>query len=309
MMNHASASRLLIHHSSFIVLRFPLFALIASLALFLPACGRIAEFPGDPVLTPDPDPKDQPPTVQNVIEPRDPVRIFQPTVNLTIYHFTVPAGTVSRNEEFWKHADEQAIDILTHDVLYKNGFRVGRGSLADFEYYLSIMRRQPLQSSPMLVAAAGAKLVEMPMKKDVPSQIIYDFDLRNTLTIRTYDNPSDNILCIDFQPAPRKPGDLRVAIVPMVRTLRKRLVPINDLDTREVEYMNPEKRFELNLRTDVPLDSFLILAPSPEAFSAMSLGRAFMIQEGPAEELEDVLLIIPRSMRRPDTRPATTPAK
>lgn len=279
----------------------------AACLLLVASCGSINKFSGEPMPVAEPEVEEAPPAIRNVIEPRDPVRLFQPTVNLVVYHFTAPAGTVSRSEEFWKHADEQAIDILTHDVLYKNGIRVGRGSLGDLEYYLSIMERQPLQSQPLLIAAAGAKVVEMPMKRDVPSQIIYDFDLNNVLTIRSYESPSDNIFCMDFRPAPRKPGDVRVALVPMVRTLRKRLVPVSDQDTREVEFVNPEKRFDLNLRTDVPLDGFLILGASPEALSPMSLGRAFLIQEGPAEELEDVLLIVPRAMRRAETRPATSP--
>jgi hypothetical protein len=85
-------------------------------------------------------------------------------------------------------------------------------------------------------------------------------------------------------------------------------VPVSDLDTREVEYVSPEKFYHLNLCADVPLDNFLIIAPSPEASAPMSLGHRFMIQPGAAEEFEEVLLVIPRAMRRPDRPPQTGPA-
>ena len=87
----------------------------------------------------------------------------------------------------------------------------------------------------------------------------------------------------------------------MVRTLRKRLVATGDIDTREVEYKSPEKYFQLNLRTDIPLDGFLVLGPSPEAKSPMSLGHAFFMLGGATEQQEDVLLILPQAMKpRPE---------
>jgi len=145
------------------------------------------------------------------------------------------------------------------------------------------------------------------MKKDIPAQIVYDFDLQNVLSVRGFD-ASENIFSIEFQRAPRKISELRISVTPMIRTLRKRLVPVSDLDTREMEYVSPEKYYHLNLRADVPLDGFLIVAPSPEASAPMSLGSAFMLQDGPVEKLEDILLIIPQAMRRPEKSPQTHPA-
>jgi hypothetical protein len=240
------------------------------------------------------------PVTRRIINPSDPPVMFRPTVNLSIYHLRIPVGTVSASDEFWKRVDEHAVDVSAYDVLYKNGIRVGRAPLSELEAFLKILDRNPMQSLPTVFAASGAKTIELPMKKGALDQVLYDFDLKNTLTVRSYEE-CDNIFCVEFSPAPRKAGDVRFSLCPMVRTLRKRLVPTGELDTREVEYQSPEKYFQLNLRTDIPLDGFLILGPSPEAKSTMSLGHAFLMLGGATDQQEDVLLIIPQALKpRPE---------
>jgi hypothetical protein len=240
------------------------------------------------------------PVTRRVIAPSDPPIIFRPTVNLSIYHLRVPLGTVSAGDEFWKRVDERAVDITTYDVLFKNGIRVGRAPMSELDSFLKILDRNAMQTLPTVFAASGAKTIELPMKKGALDQVLYDFDLQNTLTVRSFEE-CDNIFCVEFSPAPRKPGDVRFSLCPMVRTLRKRVVATGDLDTTEVEYKSPEKYFQLNLRTDIPLDGFLILGPSPEAKSTMSLGHAFFMLGGATERQEDVLLILPQAMKpRPE---------
>ena len=234
--------------------------------------------------------------IEKIVEARDPIAIFRPQVNLTVYRLTVPHGTVSRNEDFWKRVDEQAVDVLTYDVLYKNGIRVGRAPVADLEQILSVLGRTSVQARPTVYAAAGTKNVELSMKRDVPTQVIYDFDARNVMTVRSYEG-SDNVLCLDFSPAPRRPGDVRVVLCPMVRTLRKRLVATGDIETMEIEYVSPERFFHLNLRTDIPLDKVLILAPSPEAAATMSLGHSFLVHDGNADRLEEILILVPQAIK------------
>jgi hypothetical protein len=234
--------------------------------------------------------------IERVVEARDPIAIFRPQVNLTVYRLAVPIGTVSRNEEFWKRVDEQAVDVLSYDVLYKNGIRVGRAPLTELEQLTTVLGRTTVQAKPTIYATAGAKNVELPMKRDVPSQVIYDFDAQNVMTVRSYEG-SDNVFCLDFSPTPRRPGDVRVVLCPMVRTLRKRLVATGDIETMEIEYVSPERFFHLNLRTDIPLDKVLIVAPSPEATANMSLGHTFLVHEGNADKLEEVLIFVPQAIK------------
>jgi hypothetical protein len=230
------------------------------------------------------------------VTPADPPPMFRPQVNLSIFRYSAPAGTVSRSESFWKRVEEQAIAVDTYDALFKNGLRVGRAPLADIDYFMKLLERSGAEQAPAVFAAPGVKDLQLPMKRGVSDQIIADFDLHNVMTTRSYED-CDDIFVVDFQLAPRKNGDVRVSVSPVVRTLRKRLIPINDTDTREIEYRPVETYFHLNLKTDIPLDSFLIVAPSPEAHSRWSLGNAFLMRDGATEKLEEILLIIPQAMK------------
>src|SRR4030095_13612095 len=87
--------------------------------------------------------------------PRDPVTTFRPQVNLSIFHLSVPAGGVSSNEAFWKHVDEQAVDVASYDILYKNGLRVGRAPLAELDYLLKILDQNPMECQPAVFVACG----------------------------------------------------------------------------------------------------------------------------------------------------------
>jgi hypothetical protein len=233
-------------------------------------------------------------SMSQVVAAADPAPLFRPVVNLAILRFSLPQGALSANESFWKRIDEQSVDAATYDVLFKNGLRVGRAPMVDLDY---LIRNLEQQGSPkphqMTYVASGTKVVEYPMK-DVAAQIIYWFDRRNEMSMRSYD-ASANLFCVEFEPAPRKAGDVRVSLCPMVRGVRKHLAVVNDGDEPEVQYVAPERRYELNLRADVPLDSVLIVAPSPEARAKMSVGHSFMVHDGATGLLEDVLLLVPQA--------------
>jgi len=223
----------------------------------------------------------------------DPTPIVRPSVGLSVVQISVPVGAISRNEAFWKRIEERAIDIGTYDILQKNGFRAGLGAAAELETLLRPFDRTQISPQAASFIASNVKTIELPMKQAVPEQIIYDFDLKNVLTVRTYEE-ADYLLVLDFQPAPRKAGDVRISLCPLIRTLRRKLVPISDIETKEFEFRNPEKFFPLNLTLDLPLDGFLIIAPSPQAQSAMSLGHNFLMREGSTQRYETALLITPQ---------------
>jgi len=104
-------------------------------------------------------------------------------------------------------------------------------------------------------------------------------------------------MTVSFQPAPRKPGQLRLALAPMVRVARKRLAfnVLND-EIGEIEYKSPEM-FYMNIIVDIPLDSFLVLAPSNEAVWPTTIGHKFFTKDLPAEQLEQVIVVTARPFR------------
>jgi hypothetical protein len=217
-------------------------------------------------------------------------------LRVEIYQLQVPDGTVSRNERFWKHIDEHSLDPATYDLLYRNGVRVGQAPLSDWEYFKQVMDQYPAVTRATSLVAAESKPIELSMRKDVPMQDICFFDSTNKLEGRSYIS-SENIVALTFQQAPRRIDTMRVALCPVVRSVRKRLelTPLNN--EQEVSFTYPEHLYNMNLRADVQVDSFLVVAPSEEARWASSIGNNFFVSDGKAERLENVLLIVPRGVR------------
>ena len=215
-------------------------------------------------------------------------------LQVDFYQLALPLGAASRNELFWKHVDEQTVDVATYDLLYKNGIRVGQAPIADWDYFHDLMQRQPMQTKANIVVGLEGKPVELPMRKEVRSQEIWYLDSANELQGRSWDE-SENLITISFQSAPRKPGTMRVALCPVVRGTRKHLEysTLNN-ELGEVKYVAPERLYDMNLRTDVSPGNFLIVAPSSRATWPTSVGNAFLVNDGPAEKTETVLLIVPK---------------
>ncbi|MGA2501204.1 MAG: hypothetical protein ABSH20_25985 [Tepidisphaeraceae bacterium] len=249
------------------------------------------------------DPPLRPQEVQKVIQAMDPVVFVRPQVYLSILQFTVPVGTIGGNEKFWKRVDEAAIDARTHDILDRNGIRAGLVPMSELDALMAQTAKLAPEAKPTVYAASGTKNIELPMKQAVPYQIVYHFGPDGEMPVRSYDD-SDNLLCLEFQAAPRKPGDIRVGICPTIRSRRTQLVAVNNLNVVQVERITPEYFFDLNLLTDIPLDSFLVIAPSAEARSGMSIGSTFLVSGGDGGQKETVILLIPQAVQSKDKRNA-----
>lgn len=247
-----------------------------------------------------------PPAAVDPDAPRDPQPVVELVFHVDVYHLTVPAGAVSGSPDFWSRLNEQILDASTYDVLQRNGLRVGEASFADWPFFRGLIEQHPGTVAQAQAVAKEVKNLELEMKSDVQFQDIFYYDARNQLVGRSYER-CDNVIAVSFQPTPRKPGFLRLTLAPVVRGQRKRLEysTINN-ELGDVQFVSPETFYDCNLRLDVPLQSFIVLGPSPEAASATSIGAAFLLKDGPSQREEQVLIIVPRPYRVGD-RP-TVPA-
>ena len=241
-------------------------------------------------------------------------------IHLDIYQLSVPYGTISRNEKFWKRIDENCVDVTTYDTLFKNGVRLGLAPTAEWEHFKNIMEDHPAVTRMNSLVSMEGKTVELPMQKQVQRQHIFYIDPAGAMHGRTYD-ASENFMAMVLQPAPRKTDTVRLTMCPVVRATRKRLeYSVLNREEPEVTYTRPERLYDLNLRVDVPLDRFFVVAPSGEATWPTSIGNKFFVSEGAAERMESVVLIVPRIVKmeigvgvgdsspRPSDAPAPAPA-
>ena len=224
-------------------------------------------------------------------------------LRVDIYQLQVPLGTISRNSEFWKHVDENGVDPATYDVLLKNGVRVGQAPVAEWDYFREIMSRYPALTKQTSLVAAEAKPVELSLRKEQPFQDLWYFDSTGQLQGQSFD-ACENLINVSFQQAPRKAATMRVTMCPVVRSKTKRLEysPLNN--EMEISYVSPQRLYNLNLRTDVSAENFLIVAPGSEATWRSSIGNTFFVTDGPTERMENILLIVPATVK---LEPVPTP--
>jgi hypothetical protein len=243
------------------------------------------------------------------VGPRDAVPDPQLVVSLTVYQLSVPARSVSRNEEFWKHANEDGIvDVGTHDLLFANGVRVGVAPRPEWEYFKHILEANSVvtQQSGATGGSMGTAL-ELPLKKDVLQQYLMWFHPTSGLIGQVYDR-CDNSMVIHFMPVPKRLGTVRVTVTPKLLAERTELMYTVRNEIQELNFRRPEYLFDMRLSVDVPLDNFLIVAPSADAEAQTSIGNRFLNHERNGEEYETVLLISPQPFRFEEKKAGPTTA-
>jgi hypothetical protein len=263
---------------------------ILALALVVGGCSARSQAP-------------QQPTTAGLAAPAQDARSgVEVLVHLLVYQINVPLGTVSNSEEFWKHVDEQCLNVATHSLLLKNGVRAGVAAAREWDYFKNILDRSAAQTSSCGFQGGGSGTGDLALKTEVAEQTLFFFNQRNLLEGRSFER-SDNLLCTEFRANPRKIGEVWLRVCPMVRTLRKRFV-FDEEDERRLLYRSPEKVYDLALDVSVPPGSFLVLAPSTEARWKVSLGYHFLVHDTAAGLNEQLILLVPRVYPLATTRKA-----
>ena len=235
-------------------------------------------------------------TPQTQNQQPDAVKEQQYLIQLIAYRVTLPSGGVSRSDDFWKHVNEQAVDAGTYEMLFKNGIRVGVAGVDEFEYLKGLVEKHPVVTQPSSWTGREARNLDIDLKLKVDYQNLFSFNSAGELAGRTYER-CDDLLRISFQPAPRKHGSVRIAVCPVIKSLREVVVPIGEIHSTSYKWIRPEHLFDLNMVVDVPLDSFLVIAPAAEGEIKALPGSVFLRGEGAAERTETLLLFRPLIFR------------
>lgn len=211
--------------------------------------------------------------------------------NLEVYDFLVPVDSISRNEDLWKRIDEHAIPIGPYDILQKNGIRVGELPAGDWEYLAAALEEK--KGKKTVVSGVAERQIQLPVKPELPSQTIFYINRTGQLEGRTYD-VSGNAFYFSFQTTPRRPGEISIDMTPVIRSKYSQLKMVADTPRDVTE----ERFYDLSLRLDLSLHNLLVIATSPAAKMKLTLGNAFMIEDGPSGQMERVMVIVPRAYIR-----------
>jgi hypothetical protein len=237
-------------------------------------------------------------------DPRDPQPPWEAVVHLRIYQISLARGSISLDTGFWKRVDETCLPPATMVLLNKNGIRCGTASRQDWDFFHDHL--QAPSSAVKVTDLDGVQAHDVPLQltRAVDSQTILYYDAADQLTGRPFEN-CVNQLELAFQPVPREPWAVRVVLCPAVRAREDRysFTPLNQ--ELRTTYTAVDRLYDLGLSVDVNDDSFLILAPNAAgATRSTSIGNRFFYQDGTAQLLEQVVVIVP-SFLRGDGKPFT----
>lgn len=230
-------------------------------------------------------------SIAEAVAPRDAEPARAKFFQISFYELTVGQGEISGKDAFWKPFDESFLGLWRHDVLHKNGLRVGRAPLVELAYLKE--RMEGAEESKQDLIGTESKDFEMTVRKDVPQQTIFYAGEDGQFTGHDF-VAIDNLFAITFRRAPRKQDRVRIKLTPMVRDQRARL-EVRDLRSMKVDLSRRQSFYELGVDTDLGLDECLVIAPASSALSNQtSVGRIFMMEDRPAERVEKILVIVPR---------------
>ncbi len=229
--------------------------------------------------------------------PRDAQPDLQLVYSVEIWELLLPRDTISTDEAFWKRVNENLIDLSPYTVLFKNGMRVGSLPIGELESLRSIVEER--KGTRTQFAGIAGKYIEIPIATDLPGQTLFYLNRSNRLIGRTYER-CENLFYFSFEPTPRRPEQIRLVLTPAVRGLNKRLQysMLPGKLEREIAYRIEESRYDANLHLDLSLKEALIVSPSVEARDSHSIGGTFLIKNTPTEQLERLLVIIPRAFKK-----------
>jgi hypothetical protein len=231
--------------------------------------------------------------VNAVVRPGDPKPHAIYLVQLDVYQIDVPFGSVSANKEFWDHLESADLDAAQSALLLKNGFHLGEGQIADWDFFKNILEKNPVHTRVSSRVAYQEEHEPIVTRADQPATNLFYFDSTGDVVGRSFDAADDELL-LSFWPTPRHDGQAHIQLLPGVKLKEEQLQHewVNGVES--VDNVRPEYFYDLKLEADLDVDHFLIVAPSSAAKRNSSMGHAFLVDNGQGSRTETLLIFVAR---------------
>jgi len=213
-------------------------------------------------------------------------------IHLDVYLLDVPAGSISRDESFWRTVDENAVGAAADQRLQKNGIRCGVAPRNQWRHFADIFARDLSRARRTKVDGLATESVPLELDQPVDREDVFFFDADGQLEGHTYDHATNGVT-MTFGPAPREPGTVRLTVCPVVRRERSRLEYTPTNESFQTPVTDVERIYDAGLTADVPPDGFLIVAPGPLADPDLTLGGRFLLRRDAAARREQVIVAVP----------------
>lgn len=226
-------------------------------------------------------PKDRPD------DPATPILVY-----LDVYDIQVPVGAISTSVDFAGLVDQSQIPAAARQILARNGIRAGLGNHSQWNDFRAVFAGYPATTTPTRAAGSTGR-AELMIRRDIPAQTLFYVDSSGDLVGRTYDQ-SENFWALRFHAVPLRPGLTSVGLCPVVRASRQRMEYASLNGEVQIKWTQPEALYEVGLNTELPLEKFLVIWPSPTVRKqTTSLGNAFLLSGDYPRQMEHIMVLCP----------------
>jgi hypothetical protein len=209
-----------------------------------------------------------------------------------IYRLAMPYGANSRDASFWKLIDEDVVDVATNERLNLNGFRAGRGKVADWPQFLKLLTGESAfqRDKGRVLAQSSIGDARYPMTNVLPEELLTMFD-QHGLTMRSFSD-CRNEFSMAFSWAPRKPRTIRLTICPVIESVKMRADYAVENNPPPVRVLDAESIYELNLCADIAPGEFFVLGTSGQTDDPNRVGSLFLTSDQPSQRFEELLIVV-----------------
>jgi hypothetical protein len=210
-------------------------------------------------------------------------------ISVYMDQFYLPYGFMNKSDPFWKQLDEDAVDVDTYDLLYKNGLRVGHANVSTWPRCLEyIDRRTTRVQRGRFMSISGVDGLPIDMTAQMPEETLFYFD-QNGLTGRSFDLCT-NRLAFAFQWELHAQDVIHITVCPLVNVQRRRMQYFLADDAPEDAFQKDEYLYGLRFHADLAPGEFLVIGTSPRADDPTRVGNRFLIHDGPTDRYESLLI-------------------
>lgn len=216
-------------------------------------------------------------------------------VRLQLVPVEVPIGTISKSERLWSYLDEEIVGPEAASALNRNGLRVGRGRMENWEPFSKLLRDMTGKTVERASSAAfPSRPTPILLKEHQPIQTIFTFNSRGELKGFDYP-PGDDILMLTCHLNDDDPSGVLVQAVPLVRSTAHQNVYVK---TESGNYTIEQQPVlfpleALEFKAPVPQGYYLVIGPGTLVSRPTSPGAQFLVKDKQGLRYETLLVIVP----------------
>lgn len=211
----------------------------------------------------------------------------------------VPAGLFSGSDKVWNHIAEEAVGYHAQQLLQRNGMRVGRGRVEDWEPIRALLEAAgPVETSTSNLQVSNGLPLMLELTEPRPEQTLFLIRSDGSSAGATFRDCSD-LFRIEYLLDPADPAAVLLDVMPEILAPRPEPPHFALRPTVPEDLVQPSRVLsELAFRIRLGPGEFLAIGPSPMVGDSDHLvGSLLLCDRIEGRRLESMYFITPRVIR------------